>query len=238
MDLWSTRTQQVYRLILLKFGPRNPPGNVHMEEPVGQRRATTTACFCDAAGPLARFRVTLMPVRGASLTETGPVSAAAPIEPSFHVLVRVPTAPSFSNEDRTGSTAPYNRRSYTSLYLLNVIPLSLPRPSKSTHLERGKHEHELKAPSPSPLSPKNVKTNGKNRGSAFAFPIPQPPHVPLLPQPISSVRHWPCHAQPRWEKFADSGIRSTKIWDKNSHELASDICLLWGGNTNGSSASP
>lgn len=57
--MWSCGVQEnikFYRLILLKFGPRNPPGNVHMEGPnvddVGQRRATTTACFCDAAGHL------------------------------------------------------------------------------------------------------------------------------------------------------------------------------------------
>lgn len=40
-----------------------------------------------------QISVTPMPVRGASLTETGPVSPAVPIEPSLHVLVPVPTAP-------------------------------------------------------------------------------------------------------------------------------------------------
>lgn len=96
-----------------------------------------------------QISVTLIPVIGASLTETGPVSPAVPIEPSFHVLVPVPTAPSFFNKDRTRSTAAYSRRSYTSTSstssLFQLPPIPLPGPSNSTHLERGKHE--LKAPS-------------------------------------------------------------------------------------------
>lgn len=72
----------------------------------------------------------------------------------------------------------------------------------------------------------------------FAFPIPKPPHVPFLPQPISPVigHAMPCPQVGEIHRF---GNPIDEMCDKNRHELASDICLPVGEKTRKpSSASP
>lgn len=172
-----------------------------------------------------QISVTLMPVRGASLTETGPVSPAVPIEPSFHVLVPVPTAPSFFNKDRTRSTAAYNRRSYTSTSstsshsLFQLPPYPLAR-SIQLHPPRTR---QTRAESPL-FHPRMRKSTVEIVAVLFAFPIPKPPRVPFLPQPISPVigHAMPCPQVGEIHRFGDP---IDEMCDKNRHELASDICL-------------
>jgi hypothetical protein len=153
--------------------------------------------------PLARFSVTLMPVRGAS---QGPVSPAAPIERFTLSRCESRHSPCLTTEEGTGLKAAYNRRilylcwpwtrRHPSFSQLSSRPVSLCRIHVCWNRtfpgpRRGKHE--LKAPllqSQPPLPPKNEENNGGNGGSA-AFPIPQPTRA-YCPNPYrpSLVRHW------------------------------------------------